>query len=97
MRWTTTATLVLAALLIAVVSGAQRVQDPEAVLRLFADAQRLEQDGDLDGALRNYELLVQQFPQAALADDALLRVADGRWTLRDESASRAAIDTLKSG
>ncbi len=59
MRRTTTATLVLAALLIAVVSGAQRVQDPEAALRLFADAQRLEQDGDLDGALRNYELLVQ--------------------------------------
>ena len=96
MRPTTTATLVFAALLTAVVSGAQRVQDPEAALRLFADAERLEQDGDLEGALRNYELLVQQFPQAALADDALLRVADGRWTLRDEAASRAAIDTLKS-
>ena len=71
-------------------------QDPEAAIRLFADAERLESEGDLEAALRNYELMVQQFPQATIADDALLRVARGRWTMGNEAAARLAIETLKS-
>jgi len=71
-------------------------QDPEAAVRLYAGAQQQEQEGDLEGALRNYALMVQQFPTASIADDALLRVARGRWTMRDEAAARIAIDSLKS-
>jgi len=88
--------LMIAPLLLGAGHAAQQAEDPEAAQRLFAAAERLEQEGDLGGALGNYELLVQQFPQASLADDALLRVAQGRWTLRDERASRQAIDMLKS-
>ncbi len=86
----------VAPLLLGAFPTVQQADNPEAALRLFADAERLTQEGDLDGALRNYELLVQQFPQAALADDALLRFAEGRWILRDEAASRRAIDRLKT-
>jgi len=96
MRRTVASFIVVAPLLLGAGPGIQQAEDPDAALRLFADAARLEQEGDLGAALRNYELLVQQFPQAALADDALLRVAAGRWTLRDEAASRDAIDRLKS-
>lgn len=71
-------------------------QDPEAAARLFADAERLAGEGDLPASLRNYELLVQQFPQAQLADDALLRTAQGRWRLGDVVAAQNAIDTLKN-
>jgi outer membrane protein assembly factor BamD (BamD/ComL family) len=69
--------------------------DPEAALRLFADAERLAGEGDLQAALRNYELLVQQFPRAAIADDALLRTAEGRWQLGDRAAAEEAIATLE--
>lgn len=89
--------IVLAAALCAPgVAGAWQ-QDPEAALRLFADAERLTQEGELEAALRNYELLVQQFPGAAIADDALLRTAEGRWQLGDRAAAQAAISALKSG
>jgi len=69
--------------------------DPEAAQRLFADAERLAGEGDLEAALRNYELLVQQFPRAEIADDALLRTAEGRWQLGDRAAAEEAIATLK--
>jgi tetratricopeptide (TPR) repeat protein len=71
-------------------------QDPEAAVRLFADAGRLATEGDLEAALRNYELLVQQFPAADLADDALLRVASGRWQLRDRAGAESAVAALKA-
>jgi outer membrane protein assembly factor BamD (BamD/ComL family) len=84
-----------AALCTVAVADAQQ-QDPEAALRLFADAERLTQEGDLEAALRNYELLVQQFPSASIADDALLRTAEGRWQLGDRAAAEAAISALKN-
>lgn len=87
---------IIAALLAAGVAGAQP-QDPEAALRLFAEAERLTQEGDLEAALRNYELLVRQFDRAAIADDALLRIAEGRWQLGDRRAAEVAIDDLKTG
>jgi len=86
--------VVLMALAVAAVATPQ--QDPEAALRLFADAQRLTGEGDLEAALRNYELLVQQFPQAAIADDALLLTAEGRWRLGDRAAAESAISRLKN-
>ncbi len=72
-----------------------RSQDVDAAVRLFADAQRLAEDGDLEAALRNYQLLVQQFPQAPIADDALLLTAEGRWRLGDRAAAEVAIASLK--
>ena len=75
--------------------GAQQ-QDPEAALRLLADGERLEQEGDLAAALRNYALLVQQFPTAGVADDALLRIAQGNWRLGDRAAAQASIARLQA-
>jgi len=89
------AVVVAAGLLMGGAAGAQQ-QDPEAALRLFADAERLTEEGELAAALRNYELLVQQFPAAAIADDALLRTAEGRWQLGDRSAAETAISALKN-
>ena len=85
----------IAALFAAGVAGAQQ-QDPEAALRLFAEAERLTQEGDLEAALRNYELLVRQFAGAAIADDALLRTAEGHWQLGDRAAAEVAISALKN-
>jgi len=81
--------------LFAATASAQQ-QDPEAALRLLADGERLIQAGDLAAALRNYELLVQQFPLASIADDALLRTAQGRWILGDRQAAEAAIGRLQN-
>jgi TolA-binding protein len=94
MRRAATALVLLAA--VAVSSAPLRAQqDPDAALRLFADAERLAAAGDLEAALRNWELLVQQFADAGVADDALLRVAEGRWALGDVDAARLAIARLK--
>ncbi|HEX9697883.1 MAG TPA: tetratricopeptide repeat protein [Acidobacteriota bacterium] len=93
-RRAATALVLLAA--VAVPTALLRAQqDPEAALRLFADAERLAAAGDLQAALRNWELLVQQFGGADIADDALLRVAEGRWALGDIDAARLAIASLK--
>ena len=73
-----------------------RIADP-GVGALRADGERLEQEGDLAAALRNYELLVQQFPGAGVADDALLRTAEGYWRLGDRRAAEAAIGRLQDG
>lgn len=49
--------------------------DELAAQRLFFEAQRLEQEGDAEGALREYGVLVQRFPATAQAPQALLRQA----------------------
>lgn len=77
------------------VAAPAQQQNPEAALRLLADGELLEQQGDMAAALRNYELLVQQFPSAGVADDALLRAAEGYWSLRDRPAAEAAIGRLQ--
>ena len=71
-------------------------QSAEAARRLFFDAEKTAQEGDLEAALQKYELVAQQFPDHELADDALLRLARGRWVTGNTSAAGEIIDRLKS-
>jgi TolA-binding protein len=71
-------------------------QSGEAARRLFIDAEQAEQEGDLESALEKYELVAQQFPDHDLADDALLRLARGRWIQGNSVAAGEIIDRLKS-
>jgi TolA-binding protein len=71
-------------------------QSTEAARRLYFDAEQAEQEGDLEAALEKYELVAQQFPDHDLADDALLRLARGRWLQGNVAAATEIIDRLKS-
>jgi TolA-binding protein len=70
-------------------------QSTEAAMRLFLDAERAEEEGDLEAALERYELVAQQFPDHELADDALLRLARGRWVMGDAMGAEEVINRLK--
>ncbi len=66
-------------------------QDREAIDRLLFEAERRQSDGDVEGALRNYELLSEQFSEAPQAAEALLRMVTGNRALgRPEAAEKAA-------
>ena len=69
-------------------------QEDERVRRIFQEAQRYAEEGDMEGALREYERLVAAFPDADLADDALLHVADGLWRMGDAAAATQTIARL---
>ncbi len=70
-------------------------QDPAAE-RLYAEARRLLQSGDGDGAREELQLLVQQFPQDRLAPRALLQVAEIYHALGDLTATRQALEKLRA-
>ena len=63
---------------------------------LLSDAQRFEREGDLDRAFRQYELIVQQFPESAVTPRALLSLGQGRWSRGEVDAARAATANLRS-
>jgi TolA-binding protein/sugar lactone lactonase YvrE len=69
-------------------------RDEAAIQRLMLEADRREQEGDLAGALRDYELLVQQFPESPQAAEALLRLARGRFRGGDPSGAEEAARQL---
>ena len=91
---------VLAAAMALVAAGAM----PRAVVAqtaagaetLLSDAQRFEREGDLDRAFRQYELIVQQFPESAVTPRALLSLGQGRWSRGEVDAARAATANLRS-
>ena len=70
-------------------------QDDERVRRIFQEAERLLQDGDREGALRQYEMLVSGFGTSGLADDALLRAAETYWVMGNVDAASQAITRLQ--
>lgn len=70
-------------------------QQPEAAAqRLYLDAQRLEQDGQVEAALRQYALLVQQFPDSHLAGDALLRLSRLHWGRGEAGRAGEVVERL---
>jgi len=71
-------------------------QSAGAARRLFFDAEQAEEEGDLEAALEKYELVAQQFPDHELADDALLRLARGRWVRGNTAVAMEIIDRLKT-
>ncbi len=70
-------------------------QDPAAE-RLYAEARRLLDAGDGDGARDELQLLVQQFPGDRLAPRALLEIAESLHARGDLQATRAALERLRS-
>jgi tetratricopeptide (TPR) repeat protein len=67
--------------------------DPAAE-RLLLESRRLEQQGELETALGEYEILVQRFPASPQAEEALLRLAQGRLALGDSEAARQAAEKI---
>ncbi len=63
---------------------------------LLSAAQRFEREGDLDRAFRQYELIVEQFPESAVTPRALLALGQGRWSRGEVDAARAATANLRS-
>lgn len=70
-------------------------QEPAAE-RLYAQARRQLQAGDAEGALEEFQLLVQQFPQDRLAPTALLRAAEIRRAQGDLESTRGALEKLRT-
>jgi tetratricopeptide (TPR) repeat protein len=62
--------------------------------RLWLDAQRLEQNGELGEALEQYAMVVEQFPASPQAPRALLSLALGRWSQDDAAGAFEATATL---
>ena len=86
--------LVLAVTVLGVVAPPPAgAQDPAAE-RLFGEARRLEQAGDQDAALGELELLVQQFPNDALAPRALLSTAQLRRARGEVDVARTTLAKL---
>ena len=98
--WVIGSVFVLAATMALVAAGAM----PRAVVAqtaagaetLLSDAQRFEREGDLDRAFRQYELIVEQFPESAVTPRALLALGQGRWSRGEVDAARAATANLRS-
>ena len=69
---------------VTVVQTASQVsQGGDVVERLLAEGVRLENNDDLDGALQQYTLLLERFPESVLVPEVLLRIAQGRWRSGD--------------
>ncbi|MEM7355527.1 MAG: hypothetical protein AAF657_32235, partial [Acidobacteriota bacterium] len=67
-----------------------------AAERLFSEAERLLQGGDIQASLEEFQLLVQQFPTDRLASKALLRAVEILHALGDVPGTRAALQQLQS-
>lgn len=76
-------------------SAAGRPEDP-AARRLFQEAQKRLQAGDSSGALTEFGLLIQQFPNDVLASKALLQTLELRRGEQDEIGAELALKKLKT-
>ena len=72
-----TRSLVLTWLLVGVLVTPVLSQSDAVLERLVSQAEQKTREGDLDGALRDYSTLVEQFPSSPEAAEALLRLALG--------------------
>ena len=69
-------------------------QDDVLAQRLFETGQRLDRELDLEAALKQYSLLVEQFPESSLAPKALLRLAQQHWQTGNIESSLQATNRL---
>ncbi|MCB1055520.1 MAG: tetratricopeptide repeat protein [Acidobacteria bacterium] len=68
--------------------------DDPAARRLLGEAQRLERSGDVDGALREYRLLVDRFPADPVAEEAQYSMAAALYGRGDSVPARQTADEL---
>lgn len=88
--------VLLAALGTAGAGGGPERQDTAVAERLLAEGQRLEGENELQAALEQYTLLVEQFPQSAVAPEALLRLTQGHWLAGNADAALQAAEHLRN-
>ena len=86
---------ILAALGMARLSVQAEQQETDAAQRFFEDGQRLESEDDLEAALQQYTLVVEEFPESPLAPQALLRLAQQYWRAGDVDSSLQATKRLR--
>jgi len=71
-------------------------RDDVLAQRLFEEGQRLERELDLEAALKQYSLVVDQFPESPLAPKALLRLAQQHWSAGNVESSLQATNLLRT-
>ena len=78
------------------VAGASRGQDESAAQRLMQEAERQLANGNLVGAIAEYEALVTRFPDSRAAPRALQRWANAQYTAGDARTAYDLADRLAS-
>ncbi len=86
--------LALTALLATAPILAQAGNDRGPAASLLAAAERRARDGDLRGAIGDYEQLIQQFPESPQAPEAMLRIAQGQLAGDDRTSALATVARL---
>ena len=71
-------------------------QDDVLAQRLFEEGQHLERELDFEAALKQYRLVVDQFPESPLAPKALLRLAQQHWSAGNVESSLQATNLLRT-
>ncbi|MCH9650996.1 MAG: tetratricopeptide repeat protein [Deltaproteobacteria bacterium] len=75
------------------VSAQERSSDPAAG-RLLLEASRLQKSGETQAALKEYELLVERFPESQQAEEALFLLIQGRAAQGDRDGAETAARRL---
>lgn len=88
------ATLLFSTTALLSAGAARGATDEPAARRLLGEAQRLERTGDVDGALREYRLLVDRFPEDPTAETALYSIAAALYGRGDVVPARQTADEL---
>src|SRR5688572_2731437 len=92
---TTHAALLLVLLLIPLTVGTQGQAGDDLARRQYESGRTFVQNGRFAEALKDFQSVVDSFPQSSYADDALLEVATYQLEVaRDYTASQAAADRL---
>ncbi len=74
-------------------SAQERPSDPAAG-RLLLEASRLQKNGDTLAALKEYELLIERFPESLQAEEALFLLIQGRAQQGDREGAEVAARRL---
>jgi outer membrane protein assembly factor BamD (BamD/ComL family) len=79
-------------------AGAQSADPGEdaAARRLLAEGKRLEQDGQMEAAIREYKLLLERFPKTAQAEEGLLALAEAQQRTGNPALARESAQRLVS-
>ncbi len=86
----------LALLVALLVAPVELVAQPDSgpAASLLTAAERRAREGDVDGAIADYEQLIRQFPESAQAPAAMLRIAEGQLSTGDSAAAMATVERL---
>ena len=87
----------LAALSIAALAASSVGAQDETAERIYLAAQRLEREGEIDEARREYELVVSRFPETTYAQQALLHLAESYHASGEMEETFGALERLAEG